>query len=489
MLYARCADYPICINMKKNKKPKITVITCCIVLLMVVASHAEVIFKKDGSLVKGVITRDAAKYIIIRKEDGSSEKVLRSDIMRILYTKLYMGKVFVRLTSGDVLEVYKVEEDSETYTFRKDLYKPEEFKVERDRVMFIARSNPTDLSAEAEETEIDLKWSPPFRPPKSYKIYLSGPDLDYRVVAETGNAEYEIENLKSNTTYRVKVTAVDHEGIESLPTDEVELTTKNIPPSRPDNVREINENKSTKKIIWDQSEDIDGKVIGYRVYTETDGVKQLANETYDNYYKMKTDDVHEKILVTAFDDRGDESGYGSIRIIPIGLNLCVSPGILFPLGKLGNLTGMGYGGIFTVVKSDFIISGFEFGGSAGFYFLEGKKNINTDIKSTDGAYYVPLVINAGYRIHILDNLSLIPTISGGVVYIDMSYIEDDKSTIYEEQKQLKTVGPVAGVGIKMDYFLSKRFKIGFFWDQGVLVKQDVLDYPLTRLEISFGMRL
>jgi hypothetical protein len=105
--------------------------------------RSEYLFKKDGSIIHGKITRENAKSVTIKAASGPAAQVERSDIMRILYTELYMGKVYIRLTTGKVLDGYMVDEDQTTYTFRKELYRPEEFTLPRSKVMFLVRSNPT----------------------------------------------------------------------------------------------------------------------------------------------------------------------------------------------------------------------------------------------------------------------------------------------------------------------------------------------------------
>ena len=51
----------------------------------------------------------------------------------------------VRLTDGSSFTAYLAFEDTDAYTFRKDINRPEEFIVQRKQVLFMARSNPTDL--------------------------------------------------------------------------------------------------------------------------------------------------------------------------------------------------------------------------------------------------------------------------------------------------------------------------------------------------------
>jgi hypothetical protein len=120
---------------------------------------AEYVFKKDGGIVQGRIVRDQAQSIDVRTADGTTESISRADILRIVYTELYLGKVYARLTSGEVVEGYQVYENRDGFFFRKVLTSPEEMVLPRNRVLFIVRTNPTDLSGRADTRSILVKWS------------------------------------------------------------------------------------------------------------------------------------------------------------------------------------------------------------------------------------------------------------------------------------------------------------------------------------------
>ena len=131
-----------------------------VLLLFSNPALAEHVFLTDGSILEGIIIRENAKTVTLKKNDGSRERINRSDIMRILYTKLNMGKVYVQKRDGTGMEVYLVDEDSDTYTFRRVLTDPDEFKLKRSQVLFIAEKNPSGLEAKANPVSLELKWYP-----------------------------------------------------------------------------------------------------------------------------------------------------------------------------------------------------------------------------------------------------------------------------------------------------------------------------------------
>ncbi|PKL17116.1 MAG: hypothetical protein CVV49_12960, partial [Spirochaetae bacterium HGW-Spirochaetae-5] len=83
-----------------------------------VPAAAEAVFLKDGSIIDGTIISDAASSVTLRLADKKTKQIPRSDIMRILYTELKMGKIYIQKRDGKGVVAYMVDEDRESYTFR-----------------------------------------------------------------------------------------------------------------------------------------------------------------------------------------------------------------------------------------------------------------------------------------------------------------------------------------------------------------------------------
>lgn len=212
---------------------KKTIITIAL-MLSACSAFAEYIFLRDGSIIRGKIVSDSAASIVITDKDNKRQTIPREKIMRILYTDLYLGKIYVQKIDGKNEVCYMVDEDRDTYTFRRELYSPEEFTLRRDQVLFIARGNPTGLEGEAGTDAIDLKWVAPYNPVTKYRIYMKGPgETEFKSAAETKKKNYTFEKLSSNTKFVFYVTAIDSSGNESLPSNELTITTLNIKPGKP----------------------------------------------------------------------------------------------------------------------------------------------------------------------------------------------------------------------------------------------------------------
>lgn len=250
--------------------------------------HAEYIFLRDGNIIQGQILSENATELVVFKNDRKQAVIKRSDTMRVLYTEIYLGKIFIQLTNGKNIACYMVDEDRESYTFRMELYVPEEFKYKRDQVLFIARGNPTGLEGIAGTTSAELKWFPPYQPAIKYRVYIRAQnEKDFRLADESSSKETKIKGLRSNTKYTVRVTAIDKSGDESLPSNEFIFTTKNIPPREPLLNPVTRLGSGDFKLTWSESTDPDGKTAGYRVYKKLEGVTSLLTEIKKTEYLLK----------------------------------------------------------------------------------------------------------------------------------------------------------------------------------------------------------
>ena len=92
-----------------------------IILFNIIPLSAESIFLKDGSIIDGTIISDGASSVMVRLADRKTKQIPRSEIMRILYTELKMGKIYIQKRDGKGIVAYMVDEDRESYTFRMEL--------------------------------------------------------------------------------------------------------------------------------------------------------------------------------------------------------------------------------------------------------------------------------------------------------------------------------------------------------------------------------
>ncbi len=264
-------------------------------------SFAEVIFLKDGSIHKGRIISQSANKMVFKKTNRKIVRFKNSSIMRTLYTELYMGRQYIRLTNGKVIKAYKVDEDSKSMTFRKDITKPKEFTLARSKILFIARNNPNELAGKADFTDIDLTWQAPVGSVKRYHIYvrLKDDNSDYpkEFYAKTNSVKHTISGLKSSTKYCIVVKALNSDDSESMPSNEIELSTKNYHPEKPEALQYYKGRpyKSKKKlnkieatIKWKAATDSDGTITKYFLYIKKKDAENYEKTKYKISKKLST---------------------------------------------------------------------------------------------------------------------------------------------------------------------------------------------------------
>ena len=427
-------------------------------MIFQVTGSAEYIFKKDGAIIKGSILKDDPAFLMIKNDAGVSERVSRNDILRILYTDLYMGKVFARLTSGEVVEGYQVDEDRDNYTFRKDMSKPAEFIIPRKKVMFIARTNPTDLVSAASVENILIRWSPPFKPAKSYKIFMreNKKGEKFKVAGETGSVSYNLKNLSRSASYEVYVTAIGDSGEESLPSEKIIANT--IPYSPEDLVMTENLSADNKTVTltmkWKPVDDAEGRVKSYTIYNiEGKERKKLGSVTGADYViKDFPAAGRHWFSVVAVNDLGAESE--DVKVVyDAGLKFYtgVSAAYLVPFGDFGVIADYGYGGL---IDFNIGIRSFSAGFETGFLSFTGAHD---DIKKMA---IVPLLVIADYRLPLFYSLSLRPVIKAGAGYNMTEYIRHDKTDPSETENYTKNAfDPIVSAGLYLDFGITDNFNI------------------------------
>jgi fibronectin type 3 domain-containing protein/RNase P/RNase MRP subunit p29 len=197
-----------------------------VVLFAVIPLKAEYLFLKDGLIIKGKVVSETPNEVVIRDEKNKVITYPHNKVLRVLYTEISMGKVYVQMKSGENFKGYMIDEDRDSYTFRNDINKPEEFTVKRSKVLFIAERNPSELRGESGYTDISLTWSPPYDKMKFYNVYYKKDKDEKFILADASwSTSYKLKGLKSFTKYIIRVTGVDNSNAETTPSNEVEITT------------------------------------------------------------------------------------------------------------------------------------------------------------------------------------------------------------------------------------------------------------------------
>ncbi len=445
--------------MKLKMLRKLLTAVSAVVIFVAGSEHslfAEYVFKKDGSIIKCSIVKDEPSFLMVKNDAGASIRINRNDIMRILYTELYMGKIYVRMTSGEVIEGYQVDEDRDSYIFRKEINNPKEFTVDRKKVMFIVRTNPTDVISEPSIEKILVKWSPPFKPAKSYKVYMreNKKGEKFKVITETGSTSYIFKNLKRNSSYEVYVTAIGDTEEESLPSEKIITSTTPYPPEDLVMTEKYSaDNKTvTLSMTWKPVTDAESKVKSYTIYNLDDKDRKKIGNVTGTEFVIKDFPAKGRHLfsVVSVNEMGtDSEDVKAVYDAGYIIYTSVSASYLIPLGDMGVIADPGYGGLVDFCMG---VRLFSFGIETGYFTFSSAA---TDVKSMS---IIPVLATADYRFPIISSLYLRPVVKAGAGYNMVEYIKHDNPQVPENYSK-NAFNPMASGAMFLDYGITDSLHI------------------------------
>ena len=427
------------------------------------SAFAEFVFLKDGSIIEGKILSDTADTLTLKDKEGRTREIPRGRVMRTLYTNLNMSKLFIQKRNGESFVAYLVDEDRDDYLFRYELYKAEEFKVSRKEILFMAEKNPSALKGEPASDSIKLSWLPPYGQVKTYKIYMKMKKGDeYKVVGSTRKTEITLTGLTTQTTYFFIVRAIDDTDYETNPSNEIQVITKSTLPESPE-VRVERDANDNWVLVWTEAKDEDGKIEGYRIYSEKDGKYALLEETKKLTAIVPYDAIFDSVHVRSFDNNGDESAPDDYRN---EWRIMLSPQFIMPMGKTTDFAGMGYGADIDVSRRDMLFSDSEFGFTTGYLMVEGKQKIGDDNSNVTSLNMYPAALFFGYRIPLIfdmfnhyDVLALVPRVSAGLLVMQMDYELLDNGGNVTASKSAVILEPFVKAGLLAEVGISRHFFI------------------------------
>ncbi|XP_016536758.1 receptor-type tyrosine-protein phosphatase delta isoform X11 [Poecilia formosa] len=131
----------------------------------------------------------------------------------------------------------------------------------------------TPIVTETTPTSVTITWDSGNPDPVSYYIIqyrAKGPDSKYETVDSITTTRYSIGGLYPNTEYEIRVSAFNSIG-QGPPSARVEARTgEQAPASPPRNVQAQVISENTVMVRWEEPEEPNGQVKGYRVYYTMD---------------------------------------------------------------------------------------------------------------------------------------------------------------------------------------------------------------------------
>lgn len=468
-------------------------ISVAVMLLFSITAHAAYIFLKSGEIKKGTIVKDHIVYIVLELEDGKKNEIKYKDIMRTIYTKLNLNKIYIQKRDGKSIEAYKVDEDSETITFRKVLNKPEEFKLNRSEILFIAEKNPSGLTGKTSQHKIDLEWYPPYNKVNEYNVYIKTKDKDsYMLAKKTGKRYCTLSGLKSNTSYFLIVKAVDTDKYESSPSNEIEVTTLNVLPLSPEDVSlktKLSKDGefATAHLKWKEAVDPDGKIKSYAIYQEKGDDYKKIGETSKLEYIVRNlaPERTDYFCIRAIDDKdGLSEKSSSVKTMkPSFYGISFTPSFLLPWGDIfGKMYSAGCGGFFNLTRMNILHNDINIGIRAGFFYLSGKY-------PQKYAMMIPLLATVNYNIIITGPYRITPVFSVGPSLDMVKYNKTNETNAVSEPVSAKwSVEPLIILGVNAGSVHKWGYFTQFGIEYAIIPEQDGIIHMML-FSIGAGMKL
>ena len=449
---------------------------------------AEHVFLKDGSIIEGKVVGDDAGAVTVRDGEKKLRRVPRSDIMLVLYTDLHMGKVFVQKRDGRNMTAYLVDEDRFNYTFRNELNSPVEFVLRRADVLFIAERNPSGLKGEAGTDRVGLEWFPSYEEMRRYNIYAKKKDGGYSLAGTSGRNSHILRGLSSNTEYHFMVKGVDAQGVETAPSNELKISTKNMFPDGPRNIVKKLEPSGATRITWRAATDPDGTIVRYRLYANIDGKRAVVGDTAGTEYRVQDAPRYGGVEVVAVDDRGDESEPEYIRLVDLGIAAYATAGVIYPLGKFGEMAEPGIGGSFALMYRDIGIDGLDAGLECGIFYLPGRDIFEEEQVVYHRSVAVPVLARAEYRAGIAEKIALVPALSLGYSWNDTTYMRSDPLSLAREERRDGGFDPMIQAGVSLEYGIGGSVFLRVVAAYGTFIEQSGrMDYVVAGAGINYTL--
>uniref|UniRef100_A0A672LBU8 protein-tyrosine-phosphatase n=1 Tax=Sinocyclocheilus grahami TaxID=75366 RepID=A0A672LBU8_SINGR len=182
-------------------------------------------------------------------------------------------------------------------------------------VKSLPRAPGTPVVTETTPTSITITWDSGNPDPVSYYIIqyrAKSPDSKYETVDSITTTRYSIGGLYPNTEYEIRVSAVNTIG-QGTPSNKVEARTgEQAPASPPRNIQARILSQNAVMVRWDEPEEPNGLIKGYRVYYTMDPSQPMSNWQIHNVQDSMITAIHSlvpsetyTIRVLAFTSVGD----------------------------------------------------------------------------------------------------------------------------------------------------------------------------------------
>ena len=474
--------------MKQILKYTYTIIVVLIILLSQQHLSAEVVFLKNGNIIKCKIDKDTYKYLYITTKDGKKKKIVRKNVLRIYYRDLYLGKVFIKKRNGKGLEAYLINENMTSYTFRWKINSTNEFTIKRADIIFIVRSEPSALRARYEKNTITLSWSSPYNKIAWYNIYYKTKgEKNYNLIAKSKQTTHTLKNLLKKLEYNIIVKAVNFDGAESNPSNMITVShsyTMPVPPKGIQCKTEFyNNSKNARALLsWQASKEKD---LTYRIFRITDHGHVVAGETKNSSYTISnlTPEVIHRFVIRGINKQDHESKDSSTVFTRTRPSFSITANAfgLIPLDFMNDMYAMGTGMLTSFHVNHLVFNNTLLGIDLGATYLFSKEDM------FQYALIAPFFITEGYTISLSRLSGITLKISQGIcfkqVVYDKEYNLQDKSKA--EFKAYRSISPAFMGTVQYNYMINQTMNFQAGAGYMTIIERKLLHFLQLQIGVQF----
>lgn len=164
----------------------------------------------------------------------------------------------------------------------------------------------------------------------------------------------------------------------------------------------------------------------------------------------------------------------------------IAPGVLLPLGKLGEMSGTGYGLSISFIRNIIISDSMNAGITAGFYNSEGKDLTDSNSRHYKEFNYIPFYFSANYVLNMNHYFSIEPELSAGGIYFRAEYTDHSTGPLSDSDKSIKKIEPSFKAGLSLRYRFKKSFSASISSDYGIITESSgLISFLLINAGVSY----
>jgi hypothetical protein len=188
-------------------------------------------------------------------------------------------------------------------------------------------------------------------------------------------------------------------------------------------------------------------------------------------YTVSKDSGLDEIQIMAVDDMKAESDPAIYYPDEVMSFLTVMPAVIFPVGKLKDMAGTGYGLTARWDKLNYIAPKIDAGIEFSVFSLPGESDFIEEESELKWLILAPLKFSPGYIVRLGESFTLTTQVSLGACYINYRYTYFDIPMSEKMTKTRNGLDPLIGAGIILRYDITELMFLTVSGDYTAIIEE------------------